>query len=688
MSMQSQSKEDILKAIEALGAREINDLEARYEHVAYLAKLNKGQKIAATRTKGNFLVIAGPGTGKTHTLSYRVYHMMREGIDPKKIVVITFTRKAGNELKYRISKLMPNTELGFVGTFHGLANHISQMKGAKSPISKFRLLDSDDDRQVHSLVMADYQGFDGPMKASRLQKIISYCANTGMTATEYIKKFDIRNLMDQGPAIDDYRLVYESYKADHMLANYDDMITKISHHLEGEDPDLTLPFEYLMIDEYQDTNRMQLDFIRKLKINNVMAIGDDFQGIYSFRGADHKIILNFFNDFEAAQMIKLTQNYRSVPAIVDWVNQTVEASPLGYQKALTAEDQREGQVQVMAGSGLESNKDYILSEINKYPNESHALIYRYNKHRSVFEKAFLDEGIEYLVYGGVRLLERKHIKDVLAFLMVYLNRRDVVSYNRILTLYPGIGPKTANRLMKYDLKDRDRLNDEKNAYIDQVRSILDFQGTKEALLEQVMILYKDLYEAIESEYYTYDEIKEDFKILEDLLETHDSLENFIINLILDPVVDYKKGQNPKVVLTTIHSAKGLEFDRVYYFHSHDWYKNYDLEQTEEDRRLFYVGISRAKRHLTIFDHTEVIRPFESILKDFDKVDMASPGDAIGNGSETKNEGFFMDQGSEKSFKQWTIEPQSLESSIKPELSESTPKTNIIQVDFGRRTRKY
>ncbi len=275
--------------------------------------------------------------------------MRKTGIDLSTVVVITFTRKAGNELKYRLNQLMPNMELGFVGTFHGFANHISQMSGTQSPISKFRLLDAEDDRQVHSLVMTDYRGFSEPIRAGRLQKIISYCANTGLTAQEYIEKFDLRNLMDKGEAIDEYRKVYERYKVDHMLANYDDLIIKISHYLEDEKKRIPLPYQYLMIDEYQDTNNMQLDFVKRLRIPNVMAIGDDFQGIYSFRGADHRIILNFFNDFDDAKMIKLTQNYRSVEEIVDWVNQTVETSDLGYHKALSSEIDGSGTVCVVSG---------------------------------------------------------------------------------------------------------------------------------------------------------------------------------------------------------------------------------------------------------------------------------------------------------------------------------------------------
>jgi DNA helicase-2/ATP-dependent DNA helicase PcrA len=315
---------EINEAIEALTSREITELEETYQGLHYLNKLNKGQKIAATREEGNYLVIAGPGTGKTHTLVYRVLHLIKRGVDPKSIVIITFTRKAGNVIRERLGRLVPNTTLGFVGTFHAFANHISQLIGSESPISKFRLLDSEDDMAVHKLVMADFGEFNKRQSAKGLQKMLSYCCNTGLSVKEYIQKFDLRKMADDAENIQAYMRVYEKYKVDHMLANYDDMISVISRYLErAGSEEITAPFEYLMIDEYQDTNQMQLDFVQRLKIKNVMAIGDDFQGIYAFRGADHRIILNFYNDFRAPQMIKLTENYRSTDQIVGWTNQTI-----------------------------------------------------------------------------------------------------------------------------------------------------------------------------------------------------------------------------------------------------------------------------------------------------------------------------------------------------------------------------
>lgn len=609
---------EINEAIQALNNREITKLEDHYKGLDYIEKLNHNQKIAATREEGNYLVIAGPGTGKTHTLVYRVLHLIKKGTDPASIVIITFTRKAGNVLKHRLNQLIPNTALGFVGTFHAFAHHMSQLIGSESPISKFRLLDSEDDIAVHKLVMADFDHFNSNQRAKSLQKMISYCANTGLSINDYIQKFDLHKMADDADNIEAYKKVYEKYKVEHMLVNYDDMISVMSRYLEKEtEVKITAPFEYLMIDEYQDTNKMQLDFIKRLDIKNVMAIGDDFQGIYAFRGADHRIILNFYNDFESPQMIKLTENYRSNDHIVGWINDSIERSKLGYHKALASAVTKEGAVKVVSGASLEKHKSFILDNIKKKSNKSHALIYRYNKNRTVFEKALIAENIDYVVYGGIRLLERKHVKDILSFLMVYLNRRDIVGYNRILTLLPGIGVKSAKRLIKTNMADISHLKGEKHDHVKAVKNLLDFSGDKVDLYNNICAFYFSIYDVIESDYYTKEEVAEDFKLVRDLLVTYDSLENFIVNIILEPVVDLKKGQNPRVVLTTIHSAKGLEFDNVYYFHAHDWYKNYDLETLEEDRRLFYVGISRAKEDLYLFDHTEIERSFDEIIRDFD-----------------------------------------------------------------------
>ncbi len=180
------------------------------------------------------MVIAGPGTGKTLTLVYRVVHMIRTGVDPKAIVVITFTRKAGNELKNRLNHLIPNTSLGFVGTFHGFSNHISQMIGSASPISKFRLLDQEDDIGVHKLVMADFPSFNKNIRAKRLQKVISYCTNTGQSISDYVTNFDLHDLKDDIDNLEAYKALYDRYKVNHMLANYDDMITTITNYLEKD----------------------------------------------------------------------------------------------------------------------------------------------------------------------------------------------------------------------------------------------------------------------------------------------------------------------------------------------------------------------------------------------------------------------------------------------------------------------
>jgi len=669
------SRININEAVLTLSKNELKELEKEYQKLDYLKKLNLGQKIAATRNEGNYLVIAGPGTGKTYTLVYRVVHLVKTGVDPKSIVVITFTRKAGQELKNRINLMLPNTSLGFVGTFHAFSNHISALIGSSSPISKFRLLDPEDDIGVHNLVLADYKEFNKNLKAKRLQKIISYCVNTQMSVKDYITTFDLHDLTSDIENIEEYKHVYERYKVNHMLASYDDMITLITNYLKrDESQKLTAPFEFLMIDEYQDTNQMQLDFIKTINIQNVMAIGDDFQGIYSFRGADHRIILNFYNDFKDAKMIKLIENYRSSDKIIDWINHTTKKSQLGYQKALKPVKTSSGNTTVVSGKSMEEYKDFIISNIKSNPKASHALIYRYNKNRTVFEKAMIEENIEYSVYGGIRLLERKHIKDVLAFLMVHLNRLDIVSYNRILTMLPGVGAKTAKTLIKNDLNDISRLSGQKLHFVSQIRDIINSQETKEVIYKNICDFYFSIYEYVESEYYSKEDIEDDFKLIRDLIESYDSLHNFIINLILDPVVDLNRGKNPKVVLTTIHSAKGLEFDNVYYFHSHDWYKNYNIEGLEEDRRLFYVGISRAKENLFLFDHTEISRTFDEIIRDFENsISYTDNLEATKDIKDTNEKGDFIEN------------EEGMKRDVEVELKDNIPN-NVIELNTFRKSK--
>lgn len=614
---------DIKKSIQKLSENDISDMSLLYKD-AFLNHLNHEQRVAATRKEGNYLVIAGPGSGKTHTLAYRVAYLVKQHIDPKAIVVITFTRKAGNVLKERIQRLLPETQIGFIGTFHAFSNHISKMLGSSSPMSGFRLLDQEDDAQVHKLVLADFENFKKPIKAKQLQKMISYCENTQMSVKDYIEANDLQRLKPDIENLERYRVCYQHYKTQHRLASYDDMIQLVSKYLQKNgSKKISKQFSYLMVDEYQDTNQMQLDFIKKLTIENTMAIGDDFQGIYAFRGADHKIILNFYNDFEGASMIKLKDNYRSTKEIVNYVNKTIERSNMGYKKTFRVTKKDTGTAEVISGLNLEAHKKIILDRIQAAPNSRHALIYRFNKYRVPFEKALIEAQIDYSVYGGIRLLERRHIKDILAFLMVYLNRLDVVSMNRILTILPGIGPKTAKRLIDSSLQDLSIVPMKSRQHVEKIKMIIETEQSKEVLYDEVCQLYFELYEYVSSEYYTKEEVQEDFKLVKELLENYESLDNFIIQLILEPVMDMHQGEQPKVVLTTIHSAKGLEFDYVYFFHTHSWYNNYDVERLEEDRRLFYVGISRAKQHLLIFDHSQYRRSFDEILMDFDNLSVAN-----------------------------------------------------------------
>ncbi len=590
------------------------------DHI-YLNTLNDRQVIAATREEGNYLTIAGPGSGKTHTLVYRVLYLLDKGHDPSSIVLTTFTRKAADEIKYRIKSFLgEEIELGFVGTIHSLANHINTTQGKLSPLSSFRILDTEDDIQVHKIVKNPKDFVTKGMTVKSLQKLCSFADNNMISISECVDQIGtLKQQGDKEGIVKHYQNCVE-YKLNNKLFNYDDLIRYMIKFLENSPIDYK--YKFLMVDEYQDTNPLQFEFIKTLNIQNIMAIGDDFQGIYRFRGADHRIILNFYNDFSNPQLIVLTKNYRSTSNIVDIINKTVENSKLGYKKQLDAVSNQEGKFELK--SGVSNNeislvKTFIDSAVeNTKLNKTTALIYRYNKDRNSVERELIKQKLDYVIYGGIRFLERKHVKDTLAFLLVKFNNRDVISFIRILTLLEGVGPKKAEQLMKSNIDIIDKTNLKTHTALKSYKKIIYSDDDFKVTYQKIIKLYISIVDVDNNLYYTKNEILDDLKSINELLMCYESFTVFLNDLVLNPVRDKHKGKKKDVVLTTIHSAKGLEFDDVHYIHSSKFTHSYDIEDLEEDRRMFYVGISRAKTSLNIYDFSSYQeRSFEQLLLDFE-----------------------------------------------------------------------
>lgn len=607
--MSLSEKEEIVNSIKLLEENEIKKplLPINYD---YLEGLNEMQKIAATRLEGNFLVIAGPGAGKTHTLLYRVLHMVKMGIPGSEICIVTFTRKAANDLKRRIKNILPELEIGFVGTIHALAYFLI----SRSSTSNFRLIDPEDDRMILKLSMEE-KSFKMPKATTikTIQKIFDYSQITKKELEETLIDLNHENLDVE--SLKEIQNSYIEYKKQNGYMNYSDIIL-MSNGLNIK------PLKYLMIDEYQDTDPIQIEMIKSLKFENVMAVGDDFQSIYSFRGADNKIILSFGKDFKNAKVIKLNINYRSTKEIVDMENIVTNATEYGYKKDLIS-FKGSSNYPVQWPDMEKDNSETILSKIIDQQKESDrattAVIYRFNKEKFKIEGMLVQNKIDYVVYGGIKLLERKHIKDLCAILLTNKNKNDFIVHLRSLMLLEGVGEVSAKQLMmgkkKIHRKDFLKLNEIINHKYLNILHIL--HDTEE--------FYMSLESVLEKANYTKEEIQEDFNLLNELSANYNSINNFITDVILDGNKDKwsNKEKKSRVVLTTIHSSKGLEFDEVHFLYSAGI--EYSIDDAEENRRLFYTAISRAKDKLFIYDSwgrndiNKIIGDFETEKSSFDTV---------------------------------------------------------------------
>nr|WP_165983407.1 ATP-dependent helicase [Macrococcus goetzii] len=599
MTIKISEKEEIKKAIANLEENEITKYTFKGEDF-HLQSLNESQKIAATQIEGNYLVLAGPGAGKTHTLLYRVIHMINNGVSAQEICIVTFTRKAANQLKHRIKKINPEIELGFIGTIHALAYTL--IRQGLSP--KYRLIDPEDDKMVLKLAIEESEKQLPPKtKLSTLHKIFDYKSLKMISMEQALIELNKEELKEND--LEKIYEAYRNYKKENGYINYSDAIGLACGADRGN-------LNYLMVDEFQDTDPSQLKMFCALKFPNVMAIGDDFQSIYSFRGADNKIILKFGDYFENAKLIKLNINYRSNRDIVNLENFITNTSDYGYRKNLEPYNQKDSN----PVEYCEYNKSRIpfifdkIKEFVKRDNDDNiAIIYRYNNSKYAIEPFLIQEKIDYVVYGGLRLLERKHIKDIFALLLANKDKNDFIPYMRSLMLLDGVGEVSAKKLIKNNMK-----SSKEN--VKELRTLLftEYENIQKFIADAKKY-YISLESVLSKANYTKEEMIDDFNLIAELAKNYNDISNFISDIILDGATDKwsSKDKKARVVLTTIHSSKGLEFDEVHFLY--DAQLEYDVEKKEENRRLFYTAISRAANKLYIYDSWDRTS-IDSIIQDF------------------------------------------------------------------------
>jgi DNA helicase II / ATP-dependent DNA helicase PcrA len=632
-------------------------------HIDYAAELNEQQLAAVMAPPGPLLVIAGAGSGKTRTLTYRVAYLLENGIDPRNILLLTFTNKAARQMLDRVANLLPVDASGlWGGTFHSVGNRILRRHGSALGYSSgFTIMDREDQKDLINTVVAS-AGIDPKEirfpKGDVLAEIFSFVVNTEKSLEELLaEKFPyFLPLFDK---IKDVHARYEKKKKATNSMDFDDLLEKTLSVLQQHERIAEFyrrQFQFILVDEYQDTNKIQADLVDLLAGDhrNVMVVGDDAQSIYSWRGANFQNILEFPKRYPDAQVFKIEMNYRSVPEILEVANAAIAANVQQFRKhlgatreskalkpALVALNDGAEQAQFVAQRILElRDEDVDLSEI--------AVLYRAHYHAIELQLELSRRGIPYQITSGIRFFEQAHIKDVTSFIRFVANPRDEVAFNRMVKLLPGIGNRTAENVWRawenalrpvagigdsaseaastpagviptsrdsnYNFGERlIAMNvpvKSKQAW-EQLAHTLDEiapGGQPNPPSEMITSIVEAIYDDYAKVNFTnYELRREDLDQLAVFARQFKDVHEFLSQLALISNVDAEAAPNQTadkeaVNLSTVHQAKGLEFHTVFVIWLADGMfpssRSLDTrEALEEERRLFYVAITRARDEL-------------------------------------------------------------------------------------------
>ena len=604
----------------------------------YLERLNDPQREAVLNTRGPLLVLAGAGSGKTRVLTCRVAHLINQGVPPWKILAITFTNKAAKEMAERVSALAG--EAGndvWVSTFHACCARILRKDIEKLGYRReFAIYDEDDRMTVIKSVLREMNLSDKEYPPKALRAVISDAKNRLLTPKEW--------LHDQGENVrnKNFSLAYEKYEntlRGNNALDFDDLLIKTLVLFAEQPPVLEYyqnRFDYVLVDEYQDTNAAQYQLVRLIagQKKNLCVVGDDDQSIYGWRGADIRNILNFEKDFPECRVIKLEQNYRSTQNILDAANQVIAHNSGRKEKALWTQGDAGEKIALYHAMDERDEAAFVAKMSQKLITNGTrageiAVLYRTNAQSRVLEEAFVRLGVPNRIYGGQRFYDRKEVKDLIAYMRVLVNPDDDVSVRRIINEPKrGIGDATVEKLMDYA-----RSNDTSlmaavlecgNVGLSAraQKPVSEFADLMMALTESVYTLSLSEFakELIDKTGYVrvleQSKNEEDATRIENIrefqgavseyenLNPEGSLSDFLENVALVSDIDNLNQTTGAVTLMTLHSAKGLEFDVVFLVGMEEtvfplYRAMFDETALEEERRLAYVGITRAKKELYI-----------------------------------------------------------------------------------------
>ncbi|MFN5641570.1 MAG: ATP-dependent helicase [Sphingobacteriales bacterium] len=618
----------------------------------YLAGLNEKQQEAVTHIDGPLMIVAGAGSGKTKVLTTRIAHLMSKGVDSFNILALTFTNKAAKEMKERVEHILGNNEARnlYIGTFHSVFARIMRLEAPKIGYpANFTIYDTDDAKSVVKTVINELNLDDKHYKPSTVYNRISAAKNALVTATEYANDYGLQqeDMRSNRPAI---AQIYKAYVArcfKNGAMDFDDLLLKFYELLSNVPEALHKyqhKFKYILIDEYQDTNPAQYEIIKLLgaAYENVCVVGDDAQSIYSFRGATIQNILQFQKDYESVHVVKLEQNYRSTQNIISIANQIIANNKGQIPKELWTDNDQGEKIRIVRTQTDNDEGKYVADAIQEqklryhFNNRDFAILYRTNAQSRAFEEALRRMAIPYTIFGGLSFYQRKEIKDYIAYLRLTVNSRDEEALKRIIN-YPvrGIGKTTIDKLVL--------LANEKQLTMWEVLCNAGMYGFKSSTLEAIdqfvtmmksftsMLekqnafdvamhigkhtnLVKELFNDKSTEgMQRYENIQELLNSIKEWVESPDNEEGEVISKSLGAYLqqitlltdaDDKDENADTVKMMTIHAAKGLEFPCVFAAGLEEsLFPNAmainTREELEEERRLFYVVITRAKKKLWI-----------------------------------------------------------------------------------------
>ncbi len=591
--------------------------------IDYQKNLTKTQQEAVFSPDGPTLVIAGAGSGKTRTLVYRVAWLVENGIPPERILLLTFTRKASQEMLRRVEIMLERSCQGVAGgTFHSLAYKILRIHGAaiglKGPLS---VLDRKDSEEIVGKIIKENgwdKNKDRPDK-KEFMELLSRIVNRGQSFEEGLSNsfFETDSNLAQ---LKDLNLEYEAFKRQHGLLDYDDLLSQCLHLFRQETQvvqKLASFYHYVLVDEYQDTNLLQAEMVRHLARGNVMVVGDDSQSIYGFRGAHFKNILDFPNQYPGTRLIKLEENFRSSQPILNLANKVISYSKERYSKCLFSRFKKGEPPCCLEVPYEETQSQYVTQRLQEFHNqgipwEEMAVLFRAGHHSFNLEVFLQKQGIPFKKYGGRRFVEGAHIKDLLSYLKAIHNPKDVLAWERILKLLEGLGPKRAQEIVERMavcpdwpsrlecLSQYPRLKSQLKDFSALFLALIDQPlQTPTQALETIWGYYKNLLPGL------YEEPQRRQKEIEEIIRVsynYTETEALLGDLSLEVYEERGNLEKDRLILSTVHSAKGLEWRIVFIiwlaegrFPSN--HAQMDPEEMEEERRLLYVAITRAKEKL-------------------------------------------------------------------------------------------